>query len=164
MSKTCSRCKIEKIDEEFYSRGGKQKHLLYSHCKTCCASPERLAVSRERNKKYRDGTLYKRDKQNPARYLWRIARKRALKLGLEFSITPDDIIVNTVCPVLGTELSIGTKTLEYSMSLDRVDNSKGYVPGNVVTISRKANLWKQGLGIQEFELLINYIKEYTHAR
>lgn len=163
MSKVCPHCLEDKNETDFYNRGGKQKHLLHSWCKSCCSSPERLAASRERNKKYRDGTLYKRDKENPTRYLWRIARKRAQRTGVAFTITPEDIIFNKVCPVLGTELSIGTHTLDYSMSLDRVDNSKGYVPGNVVVISRKVNLWKQGLGIKELEQLISYIKKYTNV-
>jgi hypothetical protein len=44
------------------------------------------------------------------------------------------------------------------MSLDRVDNTKGYIPGNVRVISRKANLMKSSLTLDVLEKLIKYIK------
>jgi hypothetical protein len=44
------------------------------------------------------------------------------------------------------------------MSLDRVDNTKGYIPGNVRVISRKANIMKADLTVDLLEKLINYIK------
>jgi hypothetical protein len=43
------------------------------------------------------------------------------------------------------------------MSLDRVDNDKGYITGNVRVISRKANLMKSSLTIDILKKLIKYI-------
>jgi hypothetical protein len=46
--KTCTRCKIEKSDDNFYliKRPGNRKPTLYRHCKACCSE-----VSKE-NKDY----------------------------------------------------------------------------------------------------------------
>lgn len=44
------------------------------------------------------------------------------------------------------------------MSLDRVDNNLGYIPGNIRVISRKANLLKSSLTLDVLEKLIQYIK------
>ena len=55
------------------------------------------------------------------------AKKRAEKLGIEFSIELDDIVIPEKCPVLGLEIKrkIDGKK-ESSPSLDRKDSSKGY--------------------------------------
>ena len=45
------------------------------------------------------------------------------------------------------------------MSLDRVDNDKGYVKGNIRVISRKANLLKSSLTLEILENIIKYIKK-----
>lgn len=161
LSKVCKKCGVEKPHTDFYSRGGKKKHLLASYCKPCYCDEDFLRKSRERNKKYRDGTLYKRDKENPHKYLWRIARKRAEKYNIDFTISPEDIIMPDVCPILGTEMYVGAKKLENSMSLDRVNNLKGYVKGNVVCISRKANIMKSNLTLEDLKILENYIKRYS---
>jgi len=44
-------------------------------------------------------------------------------------------------------------------SIDRVDNSKGYVPGNVRIISWRANRLKNDATVEEMELIIKYMKE-----
>jgi hypothetical protein len=74
------------------------------------------------------------------------ARYRARRRGLDFDICADDFEYTEVCPVLGIPLRWGGDKAgahaDNSPSLDRVDNSKGYVKGNVVIISRRANVLK----------------------
>lgn len=65
--------------------------------------------------------------------------------GLEFSLTEADLVIPTHCPILGIELAYNFgkgRALANSFSLDRIDNTKGYVPGNVAVISWRANMIK----------------------
>lgn len=63
---------------------------------------------------------------------------------MEFSITLDDILpLPSHCPVFGIPLGNSDRHQNpASWSLDRIDNSKGYVPGNVQVISYAANRLK----------------------
>jgi len=96
--------------------------------------------------------------ENPEHYLWYVARTRSRQKGTEFTITEQDVIIPELCPILDIPLTKGDGYLPNSMSLDRVDNTKGYIPGNVRVISRKANLMKSSLTLDILEKLIKYIK------
>ena len=70
-------------------------------------------------------------------------KSRAIQYGLPFDLTRDDIPLITHCPVFGFELKIGDGVVSpQSPSLDRIDPNLGYVKGNVIVISNKANLIK----------------------
>ncbi len=74
------------------------------------------------------------------------AKSRAKGYGLPFSITIDDIVVPLICPILGIPLELGKKQVQDSSpSLDRVYPEKGYVRGNVLVVSHKANRLKNEL-------------------
>lgn len=75
--------------------------------------------------------------------LFRWARYRASKSGIEFSITKDHIVIPMYCPILDIKLEVGEKTSgPFSPTLDRIDNNKGYTPDNVWVISNIANMMK----------------------
>lgn len=97
-------------------------------------------------------------KSDPQHYLWYVAKSRARKYGAEFSIVKEDIIIPEKCPILGLTLTKGDGYLPNAMSLDRVDNNKGYVRGNVRVICRRANLMKSSLTLEILEDIIKYIK------
>lgn len=82
---------------------------------------------------------------NTAHFLWLSAKGSAKRRGIEFTIEKHDVVVPFVCPYLGLELhrevTDGGRH-HLSPSIDRIDNSKGYVPGNVEVISYLANLMK----------------------
>lgn len=48
----------------------------------------------------------------------------------------------------------GMGTKDNTVSVDRVDNSVGYVPGNVVLCSYKSNSVKRNLSLMELKSLI----------
>ena len=96
--------------------------------------------------------------ENPKHYLWYVARTRARKYNIEFDIEESDIVIPIYCPILNCKLEKGNGYLFNAMSLDRVDNNKGYIKGNVRVISRKANLLKSSLTLDILETLIKYIK------
>jgi hypothetical protein len=77
------------------------------------------------------------------------AKKRAARKGLLFTITKANIFdvfpTDNRCPVFGVPFVFnpGTRCWQpMSPSLDRIIPSRGYVPGNVIVVSMKANLIK----------------------
>lgn len=65
----------------------------------------------------------------------------------------------TVCPVFGIPIDTvyGTPAANRP-SLDRVDNTKGYVVGNVMVISWRANTRKSDMSISELRALLAYME------
>ena len=70
-------------------------------------------------------------------------KQSAEKHGIVFNLTDTDIEMPVLCPYLGTALEYGnTEINDNSASVDRIDSSIGYVPGNIQTISFLANKMK----------------------
>lgn len=110
-------------------------------------------------KEYKRRQSIERRKRDPVGYLLTQAKYRAKKRGILFTVTRNDIEVPTHCPALGIKLehSEGRRT-HASFSLDRKDNTQGYVPGNVRVISWKANQYKGDLTIEEVRGLLRYME------
>jgi len=101
---------------------------------------------------------------DPRKKLLYAARSRAKQNRLECSITVDDIVIPEFCPALGIKLEarVGAgrsnrEDIGSSPSLDRIDNSKGYVPGNVAVISLRANMIKTDATAAELKAVAAYI-------
>jgi hypothetical protein len=128
----------------------------------CAVSPEKAAERRKRyEEKYPervraskkrwlgDNPEYMRAYYLRTRIYQMVAgcKRRADLEKVPFSITPQDVVVPAVCPVLGIALNHGggVKSKGFkdsSPSLDRVVPSLGYVLGNVRVISWRANRLK----------------------
>ena len=94
--------------------------------------------------------------------MWNRAKTRARNHNLDFNIEVSDIIIPKICPILEVPIEIGTKDdYEYSPSLDRIDNSKGYVKGNVWVISKKANSMKNSATQEELNKFCKNIIRYS---
>jgi hypothetical protein len=93
--------------------------------------------------------------------LYYAAKFRAKQKGLDFNLEKSDIIIPQYCPVF-TDLELDKKNSGNSKSnsptLDRIDNNKGYVKGNVKVISHRANSLKSSGTILEFTKIIEYIE------
>jgi len=95
------------------------------------------------------------------------ARFRGRKRGIEATITAADLDWPTHCPVLGIELDYPERSGMRKRqgvqpnwpSLDRWDNSKGYIPGNVFVISFRANTLKNTGNIEEMLKVLAYLRE-----
>lgn len=82
------------------------------------------------------------------------ASDRAKERGFEFNLTETDLVIPDVCPVLGLVLKVSTGNAKpNSPALDRIDNTKGYVKGNVRVISNRANSLKSDATKEELKLL-----------
>jgi len=89
------------------------------------------------------------------------AKLRARKKNLHFALTPAHIHIPKFCPVLGIELK-QTKGFPgpSSPTLDRIDNTLGYVPWNICVISYKANMLKGNASLEELRALVAYMESH----
>ena len=97
-----------------------------------------------------------RHREEPRIRLRDNARKRAITKGMDFELyTFKDLPkIPKKCPYLDIDLVVGCiGGVDNSPSVDRIDNKKGYVKGNVQIISRKANQIKNNATFEEFEMI-----------
>jgi hypothetical protein len=94
------------------------------------------------------------------------ARSRAKAANLPFNITEEDIRIPNFCPVLGIRLRKGSGrggVLHSSPSLDRIHPSKGYVRGNVLVVSSRANTLKNDATPEEMMSLALFYQRYSEG-
>ena len=113
-----------------------------------------------RNRLYASTTLRKKYKDNPAFYLWLAAKKRSLSKNIEFNIEVEDIVVPKICPILNIPIEILTGSHMRGSSLDRIDNNKGYIKGNVAVLSRRANRLKSDMSLEEARAILRYMENH----
>jgi hypothetical protein len=91
--------------------------------------------------------------------MWQRAQKRAMAKNIDFNIDVDDIVIPEMCPVLNIplEVSQGSGHTANSPSIDHIDNSKGYVKGNIRIISVRANKIKSDATISEIQQIYDYL-------
>ena len=133
--------------------------------------------SNNRNKNY-----YTSKENRIKGYMIRNIKSSAKVRNLEFNLTSSDIVLPKYCPILNIELNYTNYNKHSSLnlgddyishgynyyskpSIDRIDNSKGYIKGNIIIMSRKANTMKNNANFDELELfsknilnLINFYK------
>lgn len=91
--------------------------------------------------------------------IWVGAKKRSKDIGVPFSITPFDILIPVVCPLLGIKLVCSNaKTSPNSPSLDRIDSSKGYTKDNIMVISHRANTIKNNATLNELKTIVKNLE------
>ena len=92
--------------------------------------------------------------------MFRNAKARAIKKGVDFSITKDDIVIPYFCPYLGVKLYAGTyadRKSGKSPTLDRIDPNKGYTKDNIEVISDLANRMKQNADTETLVTFANSV-------
>lgn len=92
--------------------------------------------------------------------IWSRSKARAKLCGIPFTLTRDDISDLTIpitCPVLGIPLrqERGRQT-DNSISIDRIDSTKGYTPDNVVIVSWKVNRLKSNASLDEMRKMVTF--------
>jgi hypothetical protein len=103
-------------------------------------------------------------RRDPRQYLLKICRQRASRAGLEFALNRDDIVIPVACPLLGVPLRLNFGTVgPDSPSIDRLDSTCGYVPGNVWVISHRANTLKGDATVEELEMLVRNLRVRLEA-
>lgn len=137
-------------------------------CKECYETKPNVSDNNFRKKHDKEfkSMIYsqKRDSRlrNFVHAMWKAAKSRAEKKGLEFNIEESDIIIPEVCPLLEIPIEFGTKEhYDSSPSLDRIDNTKGYIKGNIWVISKKANTMKSSATLDELHTFCKNILRYS---
>lgn len=139
--KKCVRCKNIKEVNNFYLN----KHStdgLKSYCKDCHTQKYDLSL----------------------RFHTRMKRRAKVK-NIEYNLTRNDYFFPEYCPILEIKLNYYSdkEFNKNSASIDRIDNSKGYVKGNIRIISRLANMMKNSASNEELikfsKNIIPYLKD-----
>lgn len=110
-------------------------------------------------------TVYRQ--KNPEKSMYTLLKSRAKKFNIPFNLNIEDIKIPEKCPVLNIPLlkeSVkgGKKGPKHnSPSIDRIDNSKGYIKENIQVISNQANTMKNRASPEEllqfaFWVLLTY--------
>src|SRR5208337_2389993 len=111
------------------------------------------------HKEYYSQRYQDRKQDNPIAEMLRSIEKRAKRNKIPFSITEKDIKVPEFCPILGIKLEFAQgKPKSNSPSVDKIIPQLGYVPGNVVVISYRANMIKNNATLQELESLVDWLR------
>lgn len=101
-------------------------------------------------------------------YIIRNVKFSAKRRNIEFNLNFTDFDLPIFCPILNIKLKYLGESSGNSfdhVTLDRIDNSKGYIKGNVIIISRLANAMKNEASFDQLDLfsknmfaLTNYYK------
>lgn len=104
---------------------------------------------------------YKEQKKiNPARIMLpRLRQKQTKKFPYEpCDLTPEDLIIPTHCPVFGYRLR--WESFWRRPTVDRIDHSKGYVRGNILIVSQRANQLRSNASLSELRALVRFYQRY----
>lgn len=112
-----------------------------------------------RNKAYKE----RHPKRTWAAHARENAKRRARKNNIPFDLSSAYIysILVDKCPVFGTPFVFhGNKVLgPESPSIDRIVPEKGYVEGNIVVVSLKANQIKNAYGLDDIKRVVAWMEE-----
>lgn len=136
--RTCNVCGEAKPLSEF--RLGRNGRALYRRCKKCYHKLHWVWC-----------------KQNPINVMLQSAKFRAKRDGLPFLLKRSDITIPDVCPVLGIKLQCGDrKNHDAAPTLDRITSELGYVAGNVIVVSYRANRIKNDATLVELKQIHDF--------
>lgn len=111
---------------------------------------------------------YSNDLDRIKGYMIRNIKGSAKRRNLEFNLEYTDIILPKYCPILEFKLDY-SKNISYAINtptIDRIDNSKGYVKENVIVVSRLANAMKNEADFNQLKVfsknILNIINFYEN--
>jgi hypothetical protein len=134
----CKRCGAEGDEKLFSAHSGCKSGFDTSACKKCKkAAFDWSQVSLEKR-------MFNRTKA------------RATRLGKEFNLSLEDIVLPDVCPVFNKPFIYGDQ--DWTYSIDRINNNLGYVRGNIMIISNKANRIKGDSSLEDLEKLTAFYR------
>jgi hypothetical protein len=153
-NKKCCKCKFEKPISEF-SKATRKPDGLRVQCKLCDSNYRKL------NKEYRNNWNKEFRGRRWDYNVFQSARVRARQRGLDFNLKLEDIKIPDVCPILGIKIIKGNNRREEgSPSIDRIDNSKGYVNGNILITSWRANKLKGDSNQEERRRITQFYERF----
>lgn len=175
-SKICSSCGVLKNINDFHKRKS-AKDGFRCECKDCRKAADKIRYERDKDKILLKQKEYESTRRldpnhalkvkawgknhylnNPLKYILARCRNRAKVYDLDFDLELSDIVVPETCPILHIPLRKGDgKPESNSPSVDRIDNNKGYVKGNIQIISQLANTMKNSATPEQLLLFAKWI-------
>lgn len=142
-TKICSKCKVEKPIDAF-PPDNRTKRKTQAQCRAC--------INAWMKEHYRKDVAWS---------MIRRAKARATREGFEFDLTEEDITpLPEFCPVFGDRLRISEVTQDpHAYSLDRINNKRGYVKGNIAVMSYRANRLKNDGTAEEHEIIAAWMRK-----
>ena len=156
----CKRCKVEKLLLDNGRCEGCERY-----CVTYYKEHRQREIDRAKRSQNKDRVKtnkYKRElnRKNPAGNKLQHIRSKAKAENIPFNLTIEDIVIPSVCPILGIPLQINDVHVgPNSISIDRIIPELGYVKGNVAIISHRANSIKNNASVEELEKVLEWLKE-----
>ena len=173
LNKMCKKCRVKKEQKRYFSNH-ENKLIYHKNYYKNNIDKTKLSLNTETTKEtkrkwrlknkdriLKNGSIRKKEnhRKDPRKLLLYLAKRRAKEKNLQFSITIDDITVPDICPVLGIPIFVGEgKSCPNSPSIDRIDNNKGYIKGNVVIVSLRANNLKSNASLEEMGKIYNFYR------
>ena len=166
--KYCPVCKNVKKSDDFYkSTKSLSTDGLQFLCSDCYNHHNSINQGKDKNyfrklrisvdneyKNYINNQKKENSRVNHISIMLSNARKRAENKDIEFNLSKEDIIIPELCPILKVPFEIGTKeNYDFTPTIDRIDNSKGYTKDNIQIITNKANTMKNNA---DFSMLLNF--------
>lgn len=123
---------------------------------------ERRAKYREENREVIRERARQYYKEKPECFVLHNIKTRAKRQGVPFELTAEDIETPEFCPVLGIKLERSTNpkggVTDCSPTVDRLIPELGYIKGNVIVVSHKANRIKNDATIEELEAVAYFYR------
>lgn len=170
--KKCTKCNQEKNNIDFH-KCSVNKDGLYKWCKTCKIEYDRNYRKSDKvqtyykSKEYREKKKlyeYERRINSPEIIMYTWVKNRAKRKNLPFNLEISDIIIPDKCPLL--EIPIFMKPYKQkgsfcpnSPSIDKIIPKLGYIKGNIMIISMKANIMKSNASIEELKTFSKNIQK-----
>ena len=165
-NKKCNRCHEIKIITKFSKNAATLDGFQYA-CKDCFNGLNRkhYRKNRKRIRKQRNTKKYKLNQSNYSIWyrgtingVYSVYRYNAKKRKLEFSVTLEEFSLYYGKPCFYCGI--------LAKGIDRIDNTVGYIVGNLVACCGKHNMMKGTLNQQQFinecELIVKHTLEASH--
>lgn len=163
----CTICGIFKTTDNTYYKNSTLDQLD-TYCKKCKndqinsrranRSIEQVEKDLLRKRNYNKTYIKKNVKTVPLSASARILKNikdRARRTGIPFNLTEEDIVIPERCPLLDIPMEFGTMS---APSVDKIIPKLGYIKGNIVIVSKRANMMKLDASLIE---LMTFCKNAT---
>lgn len=148
----CFACDNILPDGFFYKKNSSGKYGKKTNmCRSCSQKK-----SRHHYDKYK-WNAFARRKKDPIHFIYIRLKSSAKKRKIHFDITEEELRSKFTknCPIYGNELKFFSNS-DWSPSVDRIDSRKGYTKNNIIIVSKKANVLKNGCSVDDLRLLYNF--------
>lgn len=142
---------IKEYSKEYYDTHAEQKKA---------ARRQYTIDNRERLRTQKKEYSKRIQETNPAQHLLKRIKNSARQRKKQCNLTIEDIIIPTHCPILGIPLVFGTgMATDNSPSVDRIRSNEGYIKGNIIIISHRANTIKNNATVEELYKIAKFYEQ-----